>query len=57
MSKRWIKADLNQIQEGLSGKTHIISSDNEEYRIAKSWISNYLNLNDMSKTNYNLVDT
>jgi len=42
MSKRWIKADLNQIQEGLSGKTHIISSDNEEYRIAKSWIVNHL---------------
>jgi len=57
MSRKWIRADLNQIQEELSGKTYIISSDNEGYKIAKSWISNYLNLNDMSKTNYNLVDT
>lgn len=43
MSRRWIRADLNQIQEGLKSKTHIISSDNEGYRIAKSWISNYIN--------------
>lgn len=38
MSRRWVRADLNQIQEGLKSKTHIVSSDNEGYRIAKSWI-------------------
>jgi len=37
-SRRWVKADLNQIQEELKSKTHIISSGNEGYRIAKSWI-------------------
>ncbi len=25
MSRKWIRADLNQIQEGLKGKTHITS--------------------------------
>jgi len=40
MSRKWVRADLNQIKEGLKSKTHIVSSDNEGYRIAKSWIIN-----------------
>ena len=51
-SRRWVRADLSQIQKGLKNKTHIISSDNEGYRIAKSWISNYLKFNDMYNTKY-----
>ncbi len=47
MSRRWVRADLNQIQEGLMSKTHIISSSTEGYRIAKSWISNYMNFKNM----------
>jgi len=57
MSRKWVKEDLNQIEEGLSSKTHIISSDNEGYRIAKSFISNYLKLNDISKPNCGLIGT
>ncbi len=51
LSRRWVKADLNQIQEGLKSNTHIISSDNEGYSIAKSWISNYIKSNTIN-TNY-----
>lgn len=50
MSRKWIRADLNQIQEGLSGKTYIISSDNEGYRIAKFWIINYIHFKKYGKT-------
>jgi len=57
MSRKWVKEDLNQIEEGLSSKIHIISSDNEGYRIAKSFISNYLKLNDISKPNCGLIGT
>jgi len=42
MSKKWVRADITQIQENLNSKTHIISSDNEGYRIVKSWIVNHL---------------
>jgi len=44
MSRKWVRADLNQIHKELKSKTHTISSDNEGYRIAKYWISSYLNL-------------
>lgn len=49
-SRRWIRADLNKIQEELKGKTHITSSVNEGYRMIKSWIINYINFDDMYKT-------
>ncbi len=42
MSRRWVRADLNQIQEGLKSKTHICSTNIEGYRIAKTWIRNYM---------------
>lgn len=48
--RSWIRADLKQIQDELSGKTKISYSDNEGYRIAKSWIINYMNFNDLHKT-------
>jgi len=49
MSRKWIRADLNQIQEGLKGKTHITSSNKEGYRIIKSWIVDQINLSDSYK--------
>ena len=52
MSKTWVRADLNQIQERLKSKTHIISSVNEGYRIAKSWINNYMKFNNLYNTKY-----
>jgi len=51
MSRRWIRADLNKIQEELKGKTHITSFVSEGYRIIKCWIINYMNFNDTCKTN------
>ena len=42
MNKKWVRADLKQIEEGLKGKVQIISSNNEGCRIAKSWIVNLL---------------
>jgi len=45
MSKKWVKTDLNQIQEKLRSKTHITSSSNEGYRTIKSWIINHMNFN------------
>jgi len=50
MRKKWVKTDLNQIEEKLKSKTHITSSTNEGYRTAKSWIVNYINFNDLNKT-------
>ena len=47
MRRKWVQTDLNQIQEGLKSKTHIISAGNEGYDIIKSWIINYINFNDM----------
>jgi len=41
MSRKWIREDLNQIQEKLRSKTHITSSSNEGYREIKYWIINY----------------
>lgn len=49
-SERWIREDLNQIQEGLEAKTNITSSVNEGYRIIKSWIINYTVSDDLYKT-------
>jgi len=49
MSKRWIRADLDQIQEKLTSKTYITSSGNEGYRIIKSWIFNHVNSGDLYK--------
>lgn len=51
MSRRWIRADLNKIQEELKGETHITSFVSEGYRIIKCWIINYMNFNDTCKTN------
>lgn len=48
MSKKWVKTDLNQIQEKLRSKTHITSSSKEGYRITKSWVVNYINIDDIS---------
>jgi len=48
MSKKWIKEDLNQIQKKLRSKTHITSSSKEGYRTTKSWIVNYINIDDIS---------
>ena len=49
-SKKWIRADLNQIQEKLRDKTHIISSGNEGYGVIKSWIINYIECHDLNKS-------
>jgi hypothetical protein len=49
MSRKWVRADLNQIQEGLKGKTYITSSNKEGYRIIKSWIVDQINLSDSYK--------
>lgn len=49
--RRWILADINQIQEELNDKTHITLSSKVAYKIAKSWIINYMNFNDTCKTN------
>jgi len=48
-SRRWIRADLNKIQEELKGKTHITSSTNEGYRVINSWIVNQANSGDLYK--------
>jgi len=48
-SRKWIRADLNKIQEELKGKSRITSSVNEGYRMIKSWIINYLNLGSLYK--------
>ena len=50
MSRRWIRADINQIQEELKDKTEITSSADEGYRRIKSWILNYINSGNLSKT-------
>ena len=47
ISRKWIRTDLNQIQENLNSKTYITSSVNEGYRIAKSWIINYIHFQKM----------
>ncbi len=44
MRKRWVRADLRQIEDELKDKTYIISSVNEGYRLAKSWIKNWYEL-------------
>ena len=46
-SRKWIRADLNKIQEELKGRVYITSSVNEGYRMIKSWIINYMNCGDM----------
>lgn len=40
MKKRWVRADLRQIEGELKDKTYIISSVNEGYVLAKTWIQN-----------------
>ena len=50
MSRRWIRADINQIQEELKDKTYITSSVNEGYEMIKSWIVNPINLGNLCKT-------
>ena len=49
MSRKWVRADINQIQEGLKGKIHITSSNKEGYRIIRSWIVDQINLSDSYK--------
>lgn len=51
MSKKWVKTDINQIQKELRSKTRITSSSNEEYKMIKSWVVNYMNFTDLCKTN------
>lgn len=48
-SRRWISADLSQIQEGLEPKTNITSSLDEGYRLIKVWIVNYMSDADCNK--------
>ncbi len=48
MSRRWVRADLCQIREELKDKTHIASSVDEGYNMAKSWIINYTNFGDLT---------
>ena len=50
MSRRWIRADLNQIQEELKDKTYITSSVNEGYVMINSWIVKHTNFGDLCKT-------
>lgn len=38
LCRKWIIKDISQIQVEFKRKTHITSSANEGYRIAKSWI-------------------
>ena len=47
MSRRWVRADLNKIQEGLKSKTHIISTVNEGYIIAVSLIMSNIKPNNL----------
>ena len=50
MRKRWIKADLCQNQVELKGKIIVASSISDGYKIIKSWIINYANFGELSKT-------
>jgi len=49
MSRRWIRADINKIQEELKDKTYITSSVNEGYVMIKSWIVKHTNLGNLCK--------
>ena len=46
-----MESSLDKIQKELRNKTYITSSVNERYRVIKSWVINYMNFNDMCKTN------
>lgn len=50
LSRRWIRADINKIQEELKDKTYITSSVNEGYVMIKSWIVKHINLGNLYKT-------
>lgn len=49
LSRRWIKADLFKIKNGLRSKTYIISSIDEGFKISNSWIVNYINSDKLFK--------
>jgi len=50
LSRRWIKADLFKIKNGLRSKTYIISSIDEGYWISNSWIVEYISNDKLFKT-------
>lgn len=46
-SRKWIREDLSQIQEGLEDKTNITSSLDEGHGLIKAWISDYIHCSDL----------
>lgn len=50
LSRRWIRTDLDQIQDKLRSKTHISSSINKGYRMIKFWMLNYIECGDFNKS-------
>jgi len=49
-SKKWIREDLNKIEEKLKGKTYITSFNEKGYHIVKYWIVDQVNLGNSYKT-------